>query len=165
MAKAFTLRLDGIDYDVEVNGNSFIVNGRPFVVGFTDEGRITVDGISYEIHLEGDRAVVDGIAHDVRVSGLNSGRNNNTTGPAQALPRASAAGAGAIQAIMPGTIVRVFASEGDVVDVGDVIVVLEAMKMENELAAPISGLVKAIYVKPGQAVDTNALLAVIDPVD
>ena len=75
----------------------------------------------------------------------------------------SVAGAGTVQAIMPGSIVRVLVSEGDEVAVGDVLLVLEAMKMENELQAPISGVVKAIYAEPGQAVEMNAVLAEIEP--
>ncbi len=64
---------------------------------------------------------------------------------------------------MPGTIVRVPVAEGDQVEVGDVVLVLEAMKMENELYAPVTGTVKAIYVEPGQAVEMNAVLAEIEP--
>jgi pyruvate carboxylase subunit B len=159
MEKTFTLTLDGTDYTVEIHGNTFIVNGHPFVVGFEGSGRVSVDGIAYDVTLDQSEAIVDGIAHQVQVSGLD-------VKPATASPTAPSpvvAGAGAMQAIMPGTIVRVLVVEGDEVTAGDVVLVLEAMKMENELHAPISGVVRAIHVQPGQAVEMNAVLAEIDP--
>ena len=159
MEQSFTLTLEDTEYAVEVHGNTFIINGHPFVVGFDDNGRVTVDGIAYDITLDGDTAIVDGIARQIQVSGLETERVS-TIG---ARPAPSVAGAGAIQAIMPGSIVRVLVSEGDEVAAGDVLLVLEAMKMENELQTPISGVVKAIYVEPGQAVEMNAVLAEIEP--
>jgi biotin carboxyl carrier protein len=75
---------------------------------------------------------------------------------------ASSGGKGAVLAVMPGSIMRVLVVEGDQVAEGDVLLVLEAMKMENELHAPIAGLVKAIYVEPGQAVEMNAVLVEIE---
>jgi biotin carboxyl carrier protein len=159
MEKTFTLTLDGTDYTVAVHGNTFIVNGHPFVVGLERSGSVSVDGIAYDVTLEGDRAIVDGIAYAVQVSGLVA----EPTRPSVARPAPVAAGAGAIQAIMPGTIVRVLVAEGDEVAAGDVVLVLEAMKMENELHAPVSGVVKGIYVQPGQAVEMNAVLAETEP--
>lgn len=169
MEKTFTLTLDGTDYTVEVHGNTFIVNGHPFVIGLEEDGSVTVDGIAYGITLEGDKAIVDGIAHEVQVNGLvaeltptsRPSMGAASAGPARPAP--SVAGAGAIQAIMPGTIVRVLAAEGEPVAAGDVVLVLEAMKMENELHAPVSGVVKAMHVQPGQTVEMNAVLAEIEP--
>ncbi len=162
MEKTFTLNLDGDDYEIEINGNTFIVNGQPFVVGLEDNERVTVDGIAYDITLEGKNAIVDGIAHSYQVSGLAA--RPSAPGPARAAPP-DTAGAGAIRAIMPGAIVRVLAAEGDQVTKGDIVLVLEAMKMENELHAPISGIVKAIHIQPGQAVEMNDVLAEIEAND
>ncbi|MGD9101256.1 MAG: biotin/lipoyl-binding protein [Anaerolineae bacterium] len=170
MEETFTLTLDGVDYEIETHGNTFVVNGHPFVIGFEDDPdkrdassvRVTVDGIAYDIALQGEQAVVDGIAHQFQVSGLAL-KPTAPTGPARPAP--SAAGAGAIRAIMPGAIVRVLATEGDEVAEGDVVLVLEAMKMENELNAPISGVVKAIHVQPGQTVEMNDVLAEIEAPD
>jgi len=159
MEQSFTLTLDDTEYAVEVHGNTFIINGHPFVVGFDDDGRVTVDGIAYDITLDGEMAIVDGIARQIQVSGLEKERAS----AAEPRTAPSIAGAGAVQAIMPGSIVRVLVAQGDEVAVGDVLLVLEAMKMENELQAPISGVVKAIYVEPGQAVEMNAVLAEIEP--
>jgi pyruvate carboxylase subunit B len=59
---------------------------------------------------------------------------------------------------MPGMIVRVNVSEGDAVQAGQGLVVMEAMKMENELRATASGTVKRVHVAPGTAVEKGALL-------
>ena len=167
MHTSFTVRLDGIDYSVEVDGNTFVVNGHPFVVGFSDNGSVTVDGIAYDVTLESDRAIVDGIVHQVGVTGLETRANNSAaprpTKAAAARPTAGETGIGAVRAIMPGTIVRVMVAEGNTVVAGDVLLVLEAMKMENELRAPISGAVSVVHARPGQAVEMNAVLAEIEP--
>jgi biotin carboxyl carrier protein len=63
---------------------------------------------------------------------------------------------------MPGKIIRVLAAEGDQVAEGDVICILEAMKMENELKAPRAGTVQSILVQPGQEVEMGAVLAEIE---
>ena len=67
-----------------------------------------------------------------------------------------------IDAIMPGKIVAVKVKVGDVVTEGQGIVVLEAMKMENELASPKEGKVTEVLVKEGQSVESGAILVVIE---
>jgi acetyl-CoA/propionyl-CoA carboxylase biotin carboxyl carrier protein len=69
---------------------------------------------------------------------------------------------GAVTAIMPGKIIRLLVAEGDAVAEGDVICILEAMKMENELKAPRAGTVTTLYVEPGQDVESGAVLAEIE---
>ena len=63
---------------------------------------------------------------------------------------------------MPGMIVKFAKSVGDAVQVGETVVVLEAMKMENALAAPVSGTIKAINFSSGDSVAKNDTLCVID---
>jgi propionyl-CoA carboxylase alpha chain len=76
-------------------------------------------------------------------------------------PTAQAA-AGSLLAPMPGAVVRVDVSEGDVVSAGQPLLVLEAMKMEHEILAPSDGTVSALPVGVGDQVDAGALLAAID---
>ena len=71
---------------------------------------------------------------------------------------ASPAGPAPILAPMPGLVIRITVSPGDRVEAGDGVVVMEAMKMENELRATSSGTVKAVKVSPGTAVERGALL-------
>jgi biotin carboxyl carrier protein len=67
-----------------------------------------------------------------------------------------------IRAVMPGKVVAVLVEEGATVEQGDGILVIEAMKMENEIQASRSGTVTKMAVAPGQAVESGELLAVID---
>jgi biotin carboxyl carrier protein len=68
---------------------------------------------------------------------------------------------GKIKAPMPGLVVRVLVEEGQVVPAGAGVVVVEAMKMENELAAPVAGVVRRVLVVPGAAVEKGQVLAEI----
>jgi 3-methylcrotonyl-CoA carboxylase alpha subunit len=89
------------------------------------------------------------------------------TDPARAMARHGSAavhGPGRIAAPMPGRVVRLLAEIGQEVQRGDGVVVVEAMKMENELAAPRDGVITEIAVEEGQTVEGGATLAVIgDP--
>jgi len=69
---------------------------------------------------------------------------------------------GAILAPMPGKIMAVRVKEGDIVSKGDILVILEAMKMENEVIAQRDGIVKEVKVKVGDSVDKGTVLMVIE---
>jgi propionyl-CoA carboxylase alpha chain len=64
---------------------------------------------------------------------------------------------------MPGSVVRVAAAVGDVVIAGQPILWLEAMKMQHQINAPVSGVVTVLPVRAGQQVDVGAVLAVVSP--
>jgi pyruvate carboxylase subunit B len=66
---------------------------------------------------------------------------------------------------MPGLVVRVEVQEGQRVEAGAGLVVVEAMKMENELRAPRPGVVSRIHVKPGQTVDKGVALVTLESVE
>ncbi len=155
MKQEFSLTMDGTTYKIVVDGNSILVNGQPFVAGF-DGDRVLVDDIAYEVTLEGDRAIVGGIAYALEVKGLEE----EPTG--SRLTTTATASAGAVTAIMPGKVIRVLVAEGEGVAEGDVVCILEAMKMENELKAPKAGTVRELYVQPGQDVETGAVLLEIE---
>ena len=72
-----------------------------------------------------------------------------------------AAGETPIKSPMPGTIIRYLVKEGDKVESGMGVVILEAMKMENVIAAPVSGTMKAITLKLGAKVGADDVLAII----
>lgn len=89
--------------------------------------------------------------------------------PAPAAPAAAPAPAPApqvtggtkVEAPMPGTVIDVKVNVGDKVENGTTIIVLEAMKMENDIVSPIAGTVASINVKKGDTLDSGALIAVI----
>ena len=78
-----------------------------------------------------------------------------------AAPAAVAAGETAVNSPMPGNIFKVECSVGQAVKAGDVLVVLEAMKMEIEVSAPVDGTVKAVAATVGTAVNTDDLLVTL----
>jgi len=155
MKRKFSLTMDGSTYKIVVDGNSILVNGQPFVAGF-EGNRVLVDDTPYDVTLEGGKALIGGIAYDLDIEGLEEG----TTGSGVATT--AAVSEGAVTAIMPGKIIRMLVAEGEEVAEGDVVCILEAMKMENELKAPRAGTVKELYVQPGQDVETGAVLAEIE---
>jgi len=88
---------------------------------------------------------------------------------AQAAPRARRGGggkkkkSGTVSANIPGKVVTVEVKEGDVVKEGQVILILEAMKMQNEIQAPVDGTVINVACEEGQAIEANVPLVVIEP--
>ena len=101
---------------------------------------------SYTLWVDGFR--FDGEALDERTRAIRdiTAVSGKVSGPAP------------VVAPMPGLIVRVNVAEGDTVQPGQGVVVMEAMKMENELRASAAGTVKTIHVTPGKAVEKGALL-------
>ena len=82
--------------------------------------------------------------------------------PAAAAPAAAPAGAGdPVKAPMPGNILDVRVSAGQTVRAGDILLILEAMKMENEIVAPKDGTLTSVCVSRGQVVETGAVLCTL----
>ena len=108
---------------------------------------------------------VNGNAYDVTVEETGA----TASAPVAAAPRAAApapaaapaGGAGSITAPMPGTVLDVKVTEGQAVNAGDTVLILEAMKMETPVVAPEDGTVASIDVTVGQAVEAGALLATL----
>lgn len=155
VSKQFEITLEDTTYQVEITGERVLVNGRPFAVT-ADGGAVQVDGMTHAVELDGQQAIFDGIAYPFQARRLGAEKK---VAPAATAPFA---GAGAVTAIMPGKIIGVSVQEGDQVSEGDVVCVLEAMKMENELQAHKSGVVKAVHVSPGDDVEMNAALVEIE---
>ena len=113
------------------------------------------------------RITVNGTAYDVAVEELGAGAAPvaaATPAPVVAAAPAAPAAAGSIEvaAPMPGKILNVKASVGTAVKKGDVILILEAMKMENDVVAPEDGTVASINVSAGDAVEAGDVLATLN---
>ena len=157
--RRFELEVEGENYEIEIVGDTVTVNGHPFVVA-VEGNTVLVDGTAHVVELKDGRALVDGIAYAFTVGrGL---RERPVEKKAIARPPVKVAeGVGVVKAIMPGRIIRVLVREGDEVRDGDVVCVLEAMKMENELRAPRAGLVREVRVSPGMDVEAGEVLVVV----
>ncbi|MCM1023641.1 MAG: biotin/lipoyl-binding protein [Prevotella sp.] len=108
---------------------------------------------------------VNGKAYDVAVEEVGAG-SAPAAAPVQAAPAAAApaapapaAGGTAVKAPMPGNILDVKVKAGDSVSEGQVLMILEAMKMENDIVSPKAGTVAAVNVKKGDSVNRDDLLA------
>lgn len=100
---------------------------------------------------------VNGTVYEVTVEEMNE--NEIKSAPAQAPAAPKAVGAGeTISVPMPGTILSVKVKAGDTVKKGQVLAILEAMKMENEIMAPCGGTIGTVAVTKGQSVETGTVL-------
>ena len=122
---------------------------------------VIVDGETFEVTIEGD-----GPTYQVEVGGRTFEVEVPNAGPA---PKRRAGGggkkkrSGTVSANIPGKVVTVEVTEGQHVEEGQVILILEAMKMQNEIQAPVTGTVTSVQCEEGEAIEANVPLVVIEP--
>ena len=121
---------------------------------------ITVNGQAYEVEVE---EVKSAVAAAPRAAAPAPKAAPAPAAPAAPAKAAQAAGAGehSINAPMPGKIIKLVANVGQQVKAGDVLLILEAMKMQNEIAADADGVVKAFNVDAGQSVKVHDSLVIL----
>lgn len=162
---AYIIKIDNKEFKVDLKqeGKSFKVylGGKPRVVTVvSDKGsRLTliIDDKPFDVILEADDHIVVGNeSYNVEIFDEQVGR----------LMKASAGKSEkrelAVKTAMPGLIIEVAVKEGDKVTGGQGLLIIEAMKMQNEIQTPRDGVVKTIQVKKGQTVNTGDTLIVIE---
>lgn len=115
----------------------------------TKHYKVTVNGSVYDVTLETEPAAAPAAASAPAAA--------PTAAPAPAAPAAGTQ----ITSPLPGTVMSINVSDGQAVKAGDVLFILEAMKMENEIMAPSDGTVASISVSKGAAVEPGTLLCVL----
>ena len=120
---------------------------------------ITVNGVTYVVSVE--EVSGEAIA-TAPVAAAKAAPVATAPKKASAAPKAGAAGSIAVKAPMPGNIIKVNVKAGDSVKRGDVLVVLEAMKMENDVCAPEDGVVASVEITQGATVETDAVLVTLN---
>jgi biotin carboxyl carrier protein len=105
-------------------------------------GQLGLDGWTHELEVQSDAV------HRVAELGVAKGGGSPRT---------------RVQAPMPGLVLALEVAEGDAVEEGQGILIIEAMKMENEIRAPKAGVIRELAVAAGDAVERDALLCVVDP--
>lgn len=121
---------------------------------------VNLNGKNYEVEVEETEAVITSVAEAAAPAPVAAPVAAPAAAPAAPAAAVSADGAKVV-APMPGTILAVNKNTGDSVNTGDVIMVLEAMKMENEIVAPCAGTIKQLLVQKGSTVETDAVLAIV----
>ena len=150
--KSYQYKVQGVDYEVEIEE----VEGNI--------AKVNVNGIPFEVELQ---KPINAAKHPQLSKPKVEAPKPVAAAPAAAPATAPAqptapAGAGnAIKAPLPGTIIDIKVAQGQQVAVGDVVLVLEAMKMQNNIEAEFSGTVTSITVKPGDTVMEGAVLMTI----
>ena len=110
--------------------------------------KVTVNGTAYEIELE-------------ELTGAAPAASAPRTPPTPAAPAAAPGGGEQVTSPMPGTILSVNVAQGDSVRKGQVLMILEAMKMENEILSPRDGVVASVHTTKGASVETGTLLCAL----
>ena len=160
----YFVTLEGRTLEVELTESGVVVNGRTLAVELasvpgTPVRRLSVQGRSHPLHVE---AVNNSGELEFHLDGERfvATVEDERTHAIRAMTGASSAAAGPkpVKAPMPGLVVRVEVAVGDVVKAGQGVVIIEAMKMENELRADAAGKVTKVNATPGQPVEKGAVL-------
>ena len=163
----YFVRAGGREWEVEVDGERVTVNGRAAearlsAIAGTPMRNLVLDGRSFTLPFAGVgrgswRIGRDGELWEVEVVDERTRHIQSLTGRGGA-----ARGPGVLRAPMPGLVVRVEVAAGQQVVPGQGLVVLEAMKMQNELRAASAGTIRAVRAAPGQAVEKGQVLVEFD---
>jgi biotin carboxyl carrier protein len=163
----YFVHLGGREIEVEVDGDRVTVEGRNYQaelrrVGGTPLGQLLVDGrprlLAVQPAARGRWLLgAAGERREIEVVDERTRHIRSLTGEV-----AATTGGGVLKAPMPGLVVRIQVQPGGAVAAGSGVLVLEAMKMENELRAVGPGVVRAVRVQPGQAVEKGQVLVEFD---
>jgi biotin carboxyl carrier protein len=169
-----SVTISGRTYDVEVRGDTVLVDGHEFPITVREESGYALvhsGGVAYRVQLpapgertSGMEVQVDYRPYTVEFEGrLGGGAAGRAPRPAAAAGApAAAAVKGAVSAQIAGRVLAIKVKPGDTVARGDVLLLLEAMKMENEIKSPADGTVKEILVAEGARVAEGAPLVVVE---
>ena len=149
--KQYKNKVNGAQYDVTIDS----------IVG--NKAKVEVNGIPFEVEMQGSSLVEADLPTQAPIEGATPAAAPATPAPAAA-PVAPAAGPGAgnpVKAPLPGVVTKVLVAAGQAVKKGDTVLVLEAMKMENNITAESDGSVTGICVAPGDSVMEGTVLLTI----
>lgn len=161
MKRTFTARVGGKEYHIEHEGETLRVNGVTvdFEVSGDDGGILRIDHRHFDvssIRKEDDGMYVlslNGKRLRIEIEDEIAALLKRVGGD-----KATKLHSAVVRSPMPGKIARVLVGIGELIEAGQGVLILEAMKMENEIKAPAAGIVKAIHVSESDAVEKNAAL-------
>ncbi len=145
--------------NIKINDNTYDVNVKSIDQGIAE---VEVNGISYSVEFTESvdrKALVKQIKKSAAAASQPA--QGQTAAPPPRAERKAATSAGALVAPMPGLILDIYVKQGDQVTDGQIVIKMEAMKMENEIPAPATGVVTEINVKKGDTVRDGDVMLVI----
>ena len=145
----FEYKVQGVDYEVEIEEMEGNI------------AKVSVNGIPFEVELKQPINPAKAISRPKVAAPAPAPAPAAAPAARPAAPAASAGAGTAVKAPLPGTITTVNVKVSDKVNVGDTVVVLEAMKMQNNIEAECAGTITAILVNPGDSVMEGASLVTI----
>jgi biotin carboxyl carrier protein len=163
-----TVSMNGRARSADVNGDRVLIDGQEFKVSLQkrgDEYLASVDEMQFGARVDNGCVTVDEVRIELAFGPAGAGgRMVETPRVEGTKPKkpVQEAIAGAVVAPMPGKIVTIMVKVGDTVTPGDPILILEAMKMQNEVDSPFSGKVKEVRVREGESVDAHDVLVVVE---
>jgi pyruvate carboxylase subunit B len=165
-----------VKYFVTVNGRAHVVevverlgrlavsvDGKPLDLSYEEVdslGQVALicAGRSWGVSIEGDEHQVScTLAGHLYAVEIEDERER----AAHAAEREASKGGGTVKSVMPGVVVKLLVKDGESVEKGQPLLILEAMKMQNEIAAPSAGVVKALHVREREAVASGAKLVTL----
>ncbi len=147
------------EYKIKVNGNEYTVAVKNVE---SESAEVTVNGTEYSVAIEGLRArPTTKTPKLVRPNVVTTGEGHPAVQKTSSPAATASATAGDIKSPLPGTVLDVMVKEGDAVKVGDRLLLLEAMKMENNIEADRDGVVRSIKVRKGDSVLEGDVLVTI----
>jgi biotin carboxyl carrier protein len=160
--------IDDEIFEVEIlNDHQVQLNGKTYAVNFEEISSemiysLIVDGNSYEVLIYEEekewKILMQGTMYNAEVIDEREKRLRDASGEL-----ALSSGEYTLQAPMPGLVVKVPVKEGKKVKKGDVLVILESMKMQNELKSPHKGTITEVNIKKGDRVEKREAMVVIEP--
>ena len=144
IGKKVELKIDGKTYQVEIKSLT------------TDNAQVLVDGREVQVDIS--------MPPDAPRAPAPRPAAKKATAPAkQTAPRPASPSSKSLLSLMPGVVIKILVKEGQQVAAGDVLLVLEAMKMENEIKSRLSGIVTDIQIAVGHSVESGTLLLRVNP--
>jgi biotin carboxyl carrier protein len=165
----YFVTVNGREHEVDVVERlgelTVCVDGQPLDLRYEEVDRLGQvalfsEGRSWGMSIEGDEhkvlATIAGHQYEVELE-------DERERAAHAAEREAAGHGGAIESVMPGVVVQILVGPGDAVEEGQPLLILEAMKMQNEIAAPAEAVIEAVHVAEGQAIESGVRLITLAP--
>ena len=160
------ITVSGREYEVQPQGDTILVDGETFQVRVEESAGqrvVYVNGVAYRVKLPDEPSNQMSVEVELRPYDVSYEGTLRGGAPKRASAKKKVVAAkGAVVAAMTGRVLRIEVAAGQTIAEGDLLLILEAMKMENEVRSPQAGTIKQVAIEPGARVNEGDVLVVID---